>query len=67
MVNPDRNLYDPPYDDALLYDNELEPERPRSRPLVVLLGFVVLAAFNKVIDLFIPYLRSIAVAAGFRI
>ncbi len=49
MVNPDRNLYDPPYDDALLYDNELEPERPRSRPLVVLLGFVVLAAFSGVV------------------
>ncbi len=49
MVNPDRNLYDPPYDDALLYDNELEPDRPRSRPLVVLLGFVVLAAFSGVV------------------
>lgn len=49
MVNPDRNLYDPPYDDALLYDNEMEPERPRSRPLIVLLGFVVLAAFAGVV------------------
>jgi cell division protein FtsN len=45
MVNPDRNLYEPPYDDALLYESDLEPERPRSRPLVVLLGIVVLAAF----------------------
>ena len=49
MVNPDRNLYDPPYDDALLYDNEMEPERPRSRPLIMMLGFVVLAAFAGVI------------------
>jgi hypothetical protein len=44
MVNPDRNLYDPPYDDALLYDTEMEPERPRSRSLIVMLAFVVLAA-----------------------
>jgi len=49
MVNPDRNLYEPPYDDALLYDGDLEPERPRSRPLVVLLGTVVLAAFAGVV------------------
>jgi cell division septation protein DedD len=49
MVNPDRNLYDPPYDDALLYDNEMEPERPRSRSLVVMLAFVVLAAFAGVV------------------
>ena len=49
MVNPDRNLYEPPYDDALLYDTDLEPERPRSRPLVVLLGIVVLAAFAGVV------------------
>lgn len=49
MVNPDRNLYEPPYDDALLYDSDLEPERPRSRPLVVLLGIVVLAAFAGVV------------------
>jgi cell division septation protein DedD len=49
MVNPDRNLYDPPYDDALLYDNEIEPERQRGRPLIVLLGVVVLAAFAGVI------------------
>ena len=49
MVNPDRNLYEPPYDDALLYDGDLEPERPRSRPLVVLLGIVVLAAFAGVV------------------
>lgn len=49
MVNPDRNLYEPPYDDALLYDGDLEPERPRSRPLVVLLGLVVLAAFAGVV------------------
>jgi cell division protein FtsN len=49
MVNPDRNLYEPPYDDALLYDTDLEPERPRSRPLVVLLGVVVLAAFGGVV------------------
>ena len=49
MVNPDRNLYEPPYDDALLYDTDLEPERPRSRPLVVMLGFVVLAAFAGVV------------------
>lgn len=49
MVNPDRNLYEPPYDDALLYDSDLEPERPRSRPLIVLLGIVVLAAFAGVV------------------
>ncbi|MEQ1753611.1 MAG: SPOR domain-containing protein [Micropepsaceae bacterium] len=49
MVNPDRNLYDPPYDDALLYDNEMEPERPRSRSLIVMLAFVVLAAFAGVV------------------
>lgn len=49
MVNPDRNLYEPPYDDALLYESDLEPERPRSRPLVVLLGIVVLAAFAGVV------------------
>ncbi len=49
MANPDRNLYDPPYDDALLYDNEMEPDRPRSRPLIALLGFVVLAAFAGVV------------------
>jgi cell division septation protein DedD len=49
MVNPDRNLYEPPYDDALLYDTDLEPERPRSRPIVVLLGIVVLAAFAGVV------------------
>lgn len=49
MVNPDRNLYEPPYDDALLYDGDLEPERPRSRPLVVLLGVVVMAAFAGVV------------------
>lgn len=49
MVNPDRNLYEPPYDDALLYESDLEPERPRSRPLVVLLGVVVLAAFAGVV------------------
>ena len=49
MVNPDRNLYEPPYDDALLYDGDLEPERPRSRPLVVLLGIVVMAAFAGVV------------------
>lgn len=49
MVNPDRTLYEPPYDDALLYDTDLEPERPRSRPLVVLLGVVVLAAFGGVV------------------
>lgn len=49
MVNPDRNLYDPPYDDALLYDNEMEPERPRSRSLIIMLAFVVLAAFAGVI------------------
>ena len=49
MVNADRNLYEPPYDDALLYDTDLEPERPRSRPLVVLLGVVVLAAFGGVV------------------
>lgn len=49
MANPDRNLYDPPYDDALLYDNEMEPERPRGRPLIALLGFVVLAAFAGVV------------------
>lgn len=49
MVNPDRNLYDPPYDDALLYDTEMEPERPRSRSLVVMLAFVVLAAFAGVV------------------
>jgi cell division protein FtsN len=49
MINPDRNLYEPPYDDALLYESDLEPERPRSRPLVVLLGIVVLAAFAGVV------------------
>jgi cell division septation protein DedD len=49
MVNPDRNLYDPPYDDALLYDTEMEPERPRSRSLIVMLAFVVLAAFAGVV------------------
>ena len=49
MVNPDRNLYEPPYDDALLYDTETEPERPRSRSLVVMLGFVVVAAFAGVV------------------
>ena len=49
MVNPDRNLYDPPYDDALMYDNEMEPERPRSRSLIVMLAFVVLAAFAGVV------------------
>lgn len=49
MVNPDRNLYEPPYDDPLLYESDLEPERPRSRPLVVLLGIVVLAAFAGVV------------------
>lgn len=49
MVNTDRNLYEPPYDDALLYDTEAEPERPRSRSLVVMLGFVVVAAFAGVV------------------
>lgn len=49
MVNPDRNLYEPPYDDALLYDTETEPERPRSRSLIVMLGFVVVAAFAGVV------------------
>ena len=49
MVNPDRNLYEPPYDDALLYDTEAEPERPRSRSLIVMLGFVVVAAFAGVV------------------
>jgi hypothetical protein len=49
MVNPDRNLYEPPYDDALLYDAEAEPERPRSQSLVVMLGFVVVAAFAGVV------------------
>ena len=49
MVNPDRNLYEPPYDDALLYDAEAEPDRPRSQSLVVMLGFVVVAAFAGVV------------------
>lgn len=49
MANPDRSLYEPPYDDALLYDTEAEPERPRSQSLVVMLGFVVVAAFAGVV------------------
>ncbi|MBI1211679.1 MAG: hypothetical protein GC190_09465 [Alphaproteobacteria bacterium] len=49
MVKPDRELYEPPYDDALMYDTVEEPQGPRGRPLVVLLGFVVLAAFAAVV------------------
>jgi cell division septation protein DedD len=49
MASPDRSLYEPPYDDALLYDTEAEPERPRSQSLVVMLGFVVVAAFAGVV------------------
>jgi hypothetical protein len=49
MVKPDRELYEPPYDDALMYDTVEEPQGPRGRPLVVLLGFVVLAAFSAVV------------------
>jgi len=45
MVKPDRELYEPPYDDALMYDTVEEPQGPRGRPLIVLLGIVVLAAF----------------------
>ena len=49
MVKPDRELYEPPYDDALMYDTVEEPQGPRGRPLVVLLGFVALAAFAAVV------------------
>ena len=49
MVKPDRELYEPPYDDALMYDTVEEPQGPRGRPLVVLLGIVVLAAFAGVV------------------
>src|SRR6185312_5833765 len=49
MVKPDRELYEPPYDDALMYDTVEEPQGPRGRPLIVLLGFVVLAAFAGVV------------------
>jgi len=49
MVKPDRELYEPPYDDALMYDTVEEPQGPRGRPLIVLLGIVVLAAFAGVV------------------
>src|SRR5262245_59397307 len=49
MVKADRELYEPPYDDALMYDTVEEPQGPRGRPLIVLLGFVVLAAFAAVV------------------
>jgi hypothetical protein len=49
MVKPDRELYEPPYDDALMYDTVEEPQGPRGRPLIVLLSFVVLAAFAAVV------------------
>ena len=49
MVKADRELYEPPYDDALMYDTVEEPTGPRGRPLIVLLGFVVLAAFAAVV------------------
>jgi hypothetical protein len=49
MVKADRELYEPPYDDALMYDTVEEPQGPRGRPLSVLLGFVVLAAFAAVV------------------
>ncbi len=49
MVNPDRNLYEPPYDDALMYEAVEEPRSPRGRPLIVLLSIVVLAAFAGVV------------------
>lgn len=57
MVSPDRNLYDPPYDDALLYDSEVEPERPRSRSLIIMLAFVVLAAFAGVV--WVAYIQGV--------
>ena len=49
MVKPDRELYEPPYDDALMYDTVEEPQGPRGRPLIALLGVVVLAAFAGVV------------------
>lgn len=49
MANPDRSVYDPPFDDDLMFDTVDEQETARGRPLMILLGIVVLLAFAGVV------------------
>lgn len=49
MASPDRNAVEPPYDDHLMFGDAEEHEETRGRPLLVLLGMIVIAAFASVI------------------
>lgn len=49
MANPDRSVYDPPFDDDLMFDAVEEQETARGRPLMILLGIVVALAFAGVV------------------
>lgn len=49
MANPDRSVYEPPFDDDLMFDTVDDQETSRGRPLMILLGIVVLLAFAGVV------------------
>jgi hypothetical protein len=62
MANPDRSVYDPPFDDDLMFDTVDDQETSRGRPLMILLGIVVLLAFAGVV--WVAYRQGVDHAAN---
>jgi hypothetical protein len=49
MAHPDRNTYDQPFDDDMMFDAIDDQDERQGRPLLILLGLIVIAAFAAVI------------------
>lgn len=61
MANPDRSVYDPPFDDDLVFDTVDDQDTARGRPLMILLGIIVLLAFAGVV--WVAYRQGVEHAA----
>ena len=62
MASPDRTVYDPPFEDDLMFDTVEEQETSRGRPVMILLSIIVVLAFAGVV--WVAYNQGVKHAAN---